>query len=1031
MFSSCGSSNLLSTQSVRQKVSETASATATSEQYFCSSFSEARGDRVLGLSSITSKENSTWTPVRLLESLRVAFNIMAEQPEAYNFESLPGTEVNDKPTTIIDVEDALAVVVTAEKQRKKPSRDNNSVGNNNAKDGKVALSDVTPSVPVDCVIDFVTGFFDCIVELEERAQESGSINNAFSDIPDSTSNKLDKLFSDLCKHPGYAHAYGLLDAEEGRETFTRGEAWQRIHKSATYLFSNISKRMIDEFIQQKSEGVSTACLHVLLDDIQMVDVVDNKELEANGITAEELRHLYRCRAQLGDTVRFYKNNMPEPSPWEQDPELWARYVPAKETAPPGVASSGTTLNASAMSTFEVPSVLEKSRVVLREDPNGQMQKPAYPDQIFDLRKNDKNEYEFVRQDNGERYDLEGVLAFVILAEEPDHIICGSRNYERSSNGKLNNHRYKDPFFVDGHSSLSGGKPTLFAGEILFEEGKIKFWTNGSGHYKPHAEHRFSNLTDLTKRLLPEDCFRDHDKLTGTEIQALERHKIIPKELEDVSDDGDDSLSEDDENAAFIAQRKKTGLRGGGAADRKTSEGVCAPVSNAMEKKPRDDDSDNGGAGAGAFSAPHRTDILSDSDSEDDAKPDRPSGSANAMTPPTAPVSKSLDTVGPASVELQHKLTMALNSGEEIKAVQIERMLEFAILLAKSSPVVQASVIDFNLFKRADELFRIPVSYFNGRLLGSKASWVPGQIAKSLMQSLNNCVSNGALSEERARGFLARKFPGFERPQAGSVNIFADPRRQDQAVHEISLLIGTREQRQERIAADNRRIADEANEVARKKLERKQHDAELAKFSVRAGAQAYQTSLNKRDREENERQDMLSRGQAEKQANYLNARAVRGREWTNVLAGIGRSQTYQAHLSNERRKQEQENSQRSVQRSLPETHVDKPLERTSSTDSSDSGYSSSSSLSRSFSSGPITSADISQEILDLRSEYIPELSDIDLVQVEKTHMDIPEARSTVGAEEAFRLYEDSVNRFLSLGPKIEDFEAELAKHRVDD
>lgn len=68
---------------------------------------------------------------------------------------------------------------------------------------------------------------------------------------------------------------------------------------------------------------------------------------------------------------------------------------------------------------------------------------------------------------------------------------------------------------------------------------------------------------------------------------------------------------------------------------------------------------------------------------------------------------------------------------------------------------------------------------------------------------------------------------------------------------------------------------------------------------------------------------------------------------------------------------------------------------------------------------------------MRSEYIPELSDIDLVQVEKTHMDIPEARSTVGAEEAFRLYEDSVNRFLSLGPKIEDFEAELAKHRVDD
>ena len=39
-----------------------------------------------------------------------------------------------------------------------------------------------------------------------------------------------------------------------------------------------------------------------------------------------------------------------------------------------------------------------------------------------------------------------------------------------------------------HPALSEGKPVLYAGEANFNNGKLEWWSNGSGNYRPDADH---------------------------------------------------------------------------------------------------------------------------------------------------------------------------------------------------------------------------------------------------------------------------------------------------------------------------------------------------------------------------------------------------------------------------------------------------------------------------------------------------------------------------------------------------------------
>lgn len=39
-----------------------------------------------------------------------------------------------------------------------------------------------------------------------------------------------------------------------------------------------------------------------------------------------------------------------------------------------------------------------------------------------------------------------------------------------------------------HPTLADGKPVAYAGEMWFDNGNLAWWSNGSGHYQPDADH---------------------------------------------------------------------------------------------------------------------------------------------------------------------------------------------------------------------------------------------------------------------------------------------------------------------------------------------------------------------------------------------------------------------------------------------------------------------------------------------------------------------------------------------------------------
>jgi hypothetical protein len=58
-----------------------------------------------------------------------------------------------------------------------------------------------------------------------------------------------------------------------------------------------------------------------------------------------------------------------------------------------------------------------------------------------------------------------------------------------------------------HPVLAGGKPVLYAGEMHFDNGRLDWWSNGSGNYRPDPEHaeqahlpmeRFHTYQDVLK-----------------------------------------------------------------------------------------------------------------------------------------------------------------------------------------------------------------------------------------------------------------------------------------------------------------------------------------------------------------------------------------------------------------------------------------------------------------------------------------------------------------------------------------------------
>ena len=73
------------------------------------------------------------------------------------------------------------------------------------------------------------------------------------------------------------------------------------------------------------------------------------------------------------------------------------------------------------------------------------------------------------------------------------------NFVRTSEGQMLLHnRYR-------HPSIAEGRQVLYAGEVYFNNGKLEWWSNGSGHYQPDSE-------DAQQAALPMDYFYSYQQV---------------------------------------------------------------------------------------------------------------------------------------------------------------------------------------------------------------------------------------------------------------------------------------------------------------------------------------------------------------------------------------------------------------------------------------------------------------------------------------------------------------------------------------
>jgi hypothetical protein len=73
------------------------------------------------------------------------------------------------------------------------------------------------------------------------------------------------------------------------------------------------------------------------------------------------------------------------------------------------------------------------------------------------------------------------------------------NFVRTREGTtLLHNRYR-------HPSLAEGQQVLYAGEVFFNNGKLQWWSNGSGHYQPDEDN-------AQQANLPMDCFYGYQQI---------------------------------------------------------------------------------------------------------------------------------------------------------------------------------------------------------------------------------------------------------------------------------------------------------------------------------------------------------------------------------------------------------------------------------------------------------------------------------------------------------------------------------------
>jgi len=62
-----------------------------------------------------------------------------------------------------------------------------------------------------------------------------------------------------------------------------------------------------------------------------------------------------------------------------------------------------------------------------------------------------------------------------------------------------------------HPVLAQGKPVMYAGEAYFNNGKLDWWSNGSGNYRPDADHAEQAQLPMERFYTYEDVLKGKNK----------------------------------------------------------------------------------------------------------------------------------------------------------------------------------------------------------------------------------------------------------------------------------------------------------------------------------------------------------------------------------------------------------------------------------------------------------------------------------------------------------------------------------------
>jgi hypothetical protein len=88
-------------------------------------------------------------------------------------------------------------------------------------------------------------------------------------------------------------------------------------------------------------------------------------------------------------------------------------------------------------------------------------------------------------------------------------------FVRTTGGEVLMHpRYRHPV-------LAQGRPVLYAGEAYFNNGKLDWWSNGSGNYRPDADHAAQANLPMEKFFTYEQVLKGTHRQSRSEARSKE------------------------------------------------------------------------------------------------------------------------------------------------------------------------------------------------------------------------------------------------------------------------------------------------------------------------------------------------------------------------------------------------------------------------------------------------------------------------------------------------------------------------------